>query len=301
MVTNTLGQQAVPAYVEASRPKAPVPFDGGNWGEVWDRERLKDLSVPKLGPSDWRPIPHDQFVGMAENALESAGFRISDSLNYVGLSRESAKKRVPDLPKYGRFLTMFGITHKDILPDVAGISWEMALVQSCDMSIALGGLFGKRVHVCSNGMFNADYSFRRKHTKGVDPSNMGEFTPVDDLLKNMIANVQQCAEIEVTRMAKYKETECTQDDARFLIIEAVKNGVIAKAHVLDVLEHFNNPEHVEFKEDNVWSLENAFTSFGRGRSLFDQGQKMSNLTKIIDQRFYSEEAEDKSTQLATTF
>jgi len=35
--------------------------------------------------------------------------------------------------------------------------------------------------------------------------------------------------------------------------------------------------------------------------LFDQGQKMSNLTKIIDQRFYSEEAEDKSTQLATTF
>jgi hypothetical protein len=102
-------------------------------------------------------------------------------------------------------------------------------------------------------------------------------------------------------MAKYKETECTQDDARFLIIEAVKNGVIAKAHVLDVLEHFNNPEHVEFKEDNVWSLENAFTSFGRGRSLFDQGQKMSNLTKIIDQRFYSEEAEDKSAQLATTF
>jgi len=68
-------------------------------------------------------------------------------------------------------------------------------------------------------------------------------------------------------------------------MEAAKANVMGNAATMRVLEHWEKPEHPEFKERNVWSLENAFTSNDRGQSLMTQSGRMSRLTDIIDARF----------------
>lgn len=263
--------------------KAPTPFDPGNWGEIVSVDTIRRNRVPVQGPDTWRPLPHHEYVDKIESTFIKNGFEISEPVHYRGKSRGNEK--ILDLPEYGRFLTLYGISHPLITP-IEGVTWESGWGNSYDMSIAAGGGLGRRVSVCSNGQYmGAEYGFKAKHTKGIDVDYSGHYERVFNLIELHIGKLLKYAETEAARIERWKAIEVTDDDARYVACEAHKQGVLGAAGAFRVLKHWKTPEHPEFKERNVWVLENAFTSEGRGSSLFNQDLNSVKLNSIINDRF----------------
>lgn len=263
--------------------QAPTPFDPGNWGEIVELEQIAKVRVPCLGPDTWRPLPHATYVQMFEQALDRHGFTKSDALHYCGDSRKN--ERIKDLPQKGRFLSLYGLEHPG-LPDIDGVNFEAGLGNSYDMTIAAGAGLGERVSVCSNGLYMGAISgFKRKHTIGIDRDREGMFDHVYELLDNAVGGIIAAAEGRAARIDRFKNTECGNKSARYVIMEAAKRKVIGPAAVLRVLKHWEEPEHPEFKDRNVWSLQNAFTSNDRGQSVFTQANRMGRLDGILDDHF----------------
>ena len=264
-------------------PSAPTPFDPKNWGERVDIQRISKIRVPQIGPDTWRPLPHDTFVSMIEQAFSRHGFELSEPLHYRAKTTKNAK--IKDQGEWGRFISLYGISHPG-LPSTSEMTWEAGFVNSYDMTKSASGGLGRRVSVCSNGMFmGASSQFRRKHTVGIDRDREGHFSHVYDLVDSAIRNLLPAAEAEVARIDRWRNTPCDDDDARYVAIEAAKAGVTGAAGMMRVMKHWEEPEHPEFKDRNVWSLENAFTSNDRGQSLLTQSGRMARLADIIDARF----------------
>ena len=266
-----------------TEPTPPTPFDPGNWGEITDIKTIQRTRVPSQGPDTWRPLPHGTFVEMIEQAFSRHGFTISEPVHYRAKARGNEK--IQDLPEYGRFLSLYGITHPG-LPSIEGLTWEGGFGNSYDMTMAAGGGLGDRVSVCSNGMYmGATHGFKRKHTVGMDRDRAGLFEHVFELVDNAIGGLLKQAEGRERQIKRFKNTGCEDVDARYVIMEAAKRGVIGAAATMRVLKHWETPEHREFKDRNVWSLQNAFTSNDRGRNMMTQSDRFGRLDGIINDRF----------------
>lgn len=264
-------------------PPPPTPFDPGNWGEITDIKTIERTRVPSQAPETWRPLPHGSFVHMIEQAFDRHGFTISEPLHYRGKSRGNAK--IMDLPEHGRFLSLYGIAHPG-LPDIDGLTWEGGFGNSYDMTVAAGGGLGERVSVCSNGQYmGATLGFKRKHTVGMDRDRDGVFQHVYDLVDSAVGGLLTQAEGRANQIERFKQTGCEDTDARYVIMEAAKRNVIGAAATMRVLEHWESPEHPEFKDRNVWSLNNAFTSNDRGRNMMTQSDRFTKLDSVINDRF----------------
>lgn len=264
-------------------PTAPTPFDPKNWGERADMNTIRKVRVPQLGPDTWRPLPHDTYVDMIEQAFSRHGFQLSEPTHYRAKTTKNPK--IKDQGEWGRFISLYGIAHPG-LPSTSEMTWEAGFINSYDMTKSAGGGLGRRVSVCSNGLFmGAQAEFRRKHTKNIDRDREGQFEHVYELIDNAVSHLLPAAEAETSRIERWKNIECSDDDARYVIMEAAKANVMGNSHTMRVLEHWETPEHPEFKDRNVWSLENAFTSNDRGASLMTQSSRMSRLADIIDDRF----------------
>ena len=265
---------------------APTPYNPKAWGERVDIGTIRRTRVPVRGPESWRPLPHDTFITMIERAFSQQGFEISEPVHYRAKSRDNGK--INDLPEYGRFLSMYGISHPQ-LASISGVTWECAFLNSYDMTSSAKSVMARRVMVCTNGCFfgsgEETAGFRRKHTKGIDKDREGHFQTLNDLITESIGGLLRQAEGEEQRILRWQNMECSNDDARYVAVEAAKQGVIGAAAVLRVLKHWETPEHPEFRDRNVWSLENAFTSNDRGQNLYSQGARMSRLDGIINDRF----------------
>tara|TARA_R100001480_G_scaffold28438_2_gene38828 strand:- start:15401 stop:16273 length:873 start_codon:yes stop_codon:yes gene_type:complete len=265
------------------QPVAPTPFDPGNWGEIVDIQTIKRTPVPVQGPQTWRPFPQHQYVEMIEQALTRHGFTNSDPIHYRAPSRDNGK--IKDLPEHGRFLSLYGIAHPE-LPSIEGMSWEVGAVNSYDMSKSVQLGLGNRVAVCSNGqMMGASHAFKRKHTVGINRDFDDHFEMIYSLVDSAVRGLFTQAEKESQRISRFKQTGCEDTDARWVILESAKSGVIGAAQTMKVLKHWEHPEHPEFKDRNAWSLLNAFTSNDRGRNIMTQGSRFTALSDIMDRRF----------------
>ena len=265
-------------------PPTPTAFDPKNWGKIVDFKTIERARIPTQGPETWRVFPQGTFIQMIEQAFDRHGFITSEPVHYMAPTRKNAK--IKDQPEHSRFLTMYGIAHPG-LPDSSGLNWESSWQNSYDMSMSAGGALGRRIQVCSNGMIigTVDAKANRKHTVGIDRDREGHFESIYSLVDGLVGGLLRRATIEMERIEGYKQAECTDNDARYVIMEAAKRDVIGDAATMRVLKHWEEPEHPEFKDRNVWSLENAFTSNDRGQSVLTQASRFSKLYDIIEDRF----------------
>lgn len=276
------------------QPVAPTPFDPGNWGEIVDIKTIQRTPVPVRGPETWRPFPQHQYVEMIEQAFSRHGFTYSEPLHYRAKSRDNGK--IKDLPEFGRFLSLYGITHPN-LPVVDGTSWEFAGVNSYDMSKSVQGGLGNRVRVCSNGqIMGASHVFKRKHTVGINRDRDDHFEMIYSLVDTAVRSLFGQAEKQASRIKTLKDIGCEDSDARWVIMEAAKENVIGAAQTMKVLKHWETPEHPEFKDRNAWSLINAFTSNDRGRNIMTQGLRFETLDGIMDRRFGGPIGDDNASE-----
>jgi hypothetical protein len=225
-----------------------------------NREFLRNLPVP-VGTETHRPIPHIQIV---EALIETLGFRhIQVAADEYAVSKDGAR--------------MFGLMELD--HEFSGCRFAIGIRNANDKSMRLALTVGYRVFVCSNMMFNGDFSpVLSKHSKN--------FNLVDSLSVG-VDRIQRSFEPLQRTVCDWKANILAPNDGRLIIYEAFVEGKLKVSPKLmkAVHGHFFNPQIEEFKEMNLWSLSNAFTSAFKDLKPFQQFQATAKLGPFLN-RYY---------------
>jgi len=205
-----------------------------------ERGDVFDVCTPE--PTDtWHPLPHITLINTVETALLDAGHRIVQSEH--ALTRDGKR--------------YFGVVQVGKTNSANDVTFVVGIRNSHDKSLPAGLVAGSQVFVCDNLAFCGEVSLYRKHTKFIRDE-------LDGLVRNAIGGVHHLWEREDNRIAAYKNTVIRSPKAHDLIIRALESGIVAGAHVPQVVKEWHRPTHDVFRERTVWSLHNAFTEALKG-------------------------------------
>lgn len=249
--------------------EAPPLCEGTSWGDCLPMNNIRQITTTPDRTASYSPVAHHVGIDLVEEALTRRNFEMSEPRHYVSKNRS-------------QFWSMYAVSHT-LLPDTGNeFSWEIAVRNSYDRSMSFGVAMGTRIFVCANGMLTADSFMKTKHTKNV-------WDRIHPLINNSVENLFGQAQSQHLRITTYKEEDARGDQyVDHVIMEAMRRGIVNPAGVAEVQKHWHTPEHPEFKDRNVWSLMNAFTSRDRGRSPFGptgHQKRMSDLSILLDEKY----------------
>jgi len=128
----------------------------------------------------------------------------------------------------------------------------IGLRNSHDQPFPVGLVAGTRVFVCDNLAFSGLIQIRRKHTRFA----------VRDLRQLTARAVGQLGNHLVAldkRIDAYSDKRLNDAQAHDIVIKATDCRAINTSQIPQVLGHWREPEHEEFRPRNAWSLFNSFT------------------------------------------
>ena len=198
-------------------------------------DRAELALVPTPSPTEtWRPVPHASVVEAVESAIQTRGFNIATER--FGLARDGQK--------------MFGVL---TLGRTGHPDWTycVGVRNSHDQSFAAGICCGVSVLVCSNLCFGGEHVLKRRHTSGIDLSEMAQ-DAFRYLADGFIGLEEQLENLR-------DRTLRDDDEARCLVVKAAEYGAIPSCDILSVFGEYRQPRHAEFNSRTHWSLLNAFT------------------------------------------
>jgi hypothetical protein len=225
-----------------------------------NREQLALIPVP-AGTATHKPIAHISIV----NALiETLGFRHINVVNdEYAVSHDGMK--------------MFGLLELDY--EFSGVRFAIGIRNANDKSMRLALTVGYRVFVCSNMAFRGDFSpVLAKHSKSFD---------LVDALSIGVDRIQRNFKPLETTISDWKANILSPNDARLIIYEAFVEGKLEVSPKLmrSVHGHYFEPQYDEFKQANLWSLSNAFTSSFKELKAIKQYQATAKLGPFLN-RYY---------------
>lgn len=224
-------------------PVLPLPLTTARKGlllhcgaKVIDRQSLSRIETP-TSTDTWYPLPHDFLLREIEAQLLSHGFKIGDCTH--ALSHEGR-----------RYFGVLQIHSANIT--ASDYSWIVGIRNSHDKTFPASLVMGTRVFVCDNLAFNGEVKLSRKHTR---------FAARD--LRFMTARAVGSLNAKFHRMderiAAYKVHRLTDKAAHDFIIKAIDCRSITPTALPEILHHWREPLHDEFRPRTMWSLFNAFT------------------------------------------
>lgn len=200
------------------------------------REELKEMPVPE-GTRTHQPLPHHAIVDVLEEALS---FRqVSVVKDEYAVSADGMK--------------MFGVM--DLNRGFDAGRFSIGMRNSNDKSMRLALTAGYRVFVCDNMAFSGDFTpLLHKHTSNLNLTD-SIAVAVDRIYRGLDSLAHQ-----ITLM---REHGLTDNDARLIIyrafVEKALKGV-TRQMMPTVHANYFEPAHEDFRQRNLWSLSNAFTS-----------------------------------------
>lgn len=206
------------------------------------RSEIGNVTLPASTRS-FIPINHDYFVDIVQDKLEDRGLRVVSEAH--GLSKEGANY-------FGMFEVVGRESHSDY-------STVIGLRNSHAKEFAAMIAVGSGVFVCDNLAFSGEVVVGHKHT-----TKVLQYLPL-----RIAAAMDQVIRLDVhqeLRYDKYKSTDFNDRDAEFHMIELMRQGALNTRSLPKVIEQWDNPDHDEFKNDNVWKLFNACTEAYKGTS-----------------------------------
>jgi hypothetical protein len=183
----------------------------------------------------FKPIAHAALIDELENSL---------SFRHIQIVRDEYAVS-PD------GMRLFGLLELDA--EYEGVRFAIGLRNANDKSMRLGMVAGYRVFVCDNMALSGDFKpLLAKHTKNfdlVEALSLGV-----DRIQRGFGPLREAIE------SKHRQL-IGEDTARSMIYRAFMENrfplkLMKKVHS----EFFIAPSHAEFKQQTVWSLENAFTT-----------------------------------------
>jgi hypothetical protein len=207
----------------------------GGKGKVVDRSQLATIPTP-LPVDRWHPIPHSTLVEEFEKSLVPHNMKISNE--------------VFKLDKKGQRL--FALMQISNCKNDEDFSFVAGLRNSHDKAVSAGLAVGEGVFVCSNLRFSGEITIGRKHTTSI----------MDDLPAMISGAVGRLAldwDVQAKHVSIYKSKDIGKLEGRNLLVECAKKNVFPRTQLMDVINEFENPRHMEFKDRNLWSLMNSVT------------------------------------------
>jgi hypothetical protein len=198
------------------------------------REKLSLIPTPPATDT-FQPIAHAALIDELENSL---------SFRHIRVVRDEYAV-TPDGMK------LFGLLELDA--EYEGVRFAIGLRNANDKSMRLGMVAGYRVFVCDNMALSGDFKpLLAKHTKHFD---------LVESLSIGVDRIQRGFEPLKDAIALKREHRLRDDEARSMIYRAfMENRFPLKLLKAVHREFFVAPSHAEFKQQTVWSLENAFTT-----------------------------------------
>ena len=205
-------------------------------------EGLKDYPAPEPR-GRWYPLAHTRVVDVVKNTLQEAGYIIQKER--YGLTGDGHR--------------FFGTIDLGT-PIAEGVALAVGVRNSTDQSFPLGFCAGSRVFCCDNLAFRSELLVRRKHTLN------GERNFIQ-AIGGAVTTLDSFKEAEADRIRRFLVTNLTAEQADSLILRSFEKGLIGCRDLPKVLHQWRNPAFPEFRQRNVFSLLNAFTSGLKERAI----------------------------------
>ena len=200
------------------------------------REELKELPIPE-GTRTHQPLSHYEIVEVLEESL---------SFRHLSVVRDEYAVSADGM-------RMFGVM--DLNNGFEGGRFSIGLRNSNDKSMRLALTAGYRVFVCDNMAFSGDFTpLLHKHTRNLE---------LKDSISIAVDRIQRGLDPLRQRIDAMRGMGLTDNDARLYIYRAFLEREIRglpRALMSGVHEHYFNPDDEAFRQRNMWSLSNAFTS-----------------------------------------
>ena len=246
---------------------------------------------------DTIPLPpaRNRFVPMAHKDLYDRTVKNLSMLNY----EVSNPHFLVDQSKQ-KFIATFGVKNNNTDNEYNEFTnkdykFEIGLINSNDGSMAAKLFTGTRVFVCANGQWSGEVTLSRKHTRnaGYDINRgLRDFTfDLEDTRKKTFKRFEQLKEYCFD----------SKTEVHDFVVETCQRNILPWQHAPKVLEHWNNPEHNEFKDRNGYCLFNAYTSHWRDSNQFSLSNKTEGLRRFIDEFKNPENIEADQQRSGTTY
>lgn len=250
----------------------PATYTNRKWGEAYSSlEPIRRIPLPACTDS-YVPVPQDTLFTMWTDAMHKAGFTTSDPLHWTNGAQ---------------FVSIVGISRDDLR--MAGVNAEFfytaGILNSYNKTRAISTGVGTQVMICQNGMFSAEVKLKTRHTLNV-------FDRLEEFVAHSVLTTSRRAASIRDMFNEYSQVEVSETDDNLIdhiLVEAARQEIIPGSGIMDVYKHWKTPEHAEFRDRNVWSLYNAFTSYNRGRSLFASADRYGRLHVLLKNAFQLEE------------
>jgi hypothetical protein len=236
---------------------------GHAWGKNYSIEEISEMPLP-APTKTYSPVPQASLYKMWSTRVVSAGYNISGEEHWATNDKDV-------------FVSLITISAPSI--DNTVLRWQAALINSYNKQVSIKTAVGANVFVCTNGCLSAEFMHRTKHTGGV-------WGRLEEFLFDSVDNIGVRIRAIANLFDKYKQADASSDrQVDHLVCKAYRAGIIPASGVGQVLDHWRTPEHPEFKDRNVWSLYNAFTSYDRGRSMFERSSRVNRLHGLLNDEF----------------
>ena len=262
-------------------PKAPTPFDGGNWGTLVTEDQMRRTSMAPEATRSHQPIEHAAAFDYFSGTMSRMGFVLSEPTLY--LTNDENRSNM---------YAGFGIAHVD-MPQDRDFQFQAFMINSHDKSYSLQVGAGHETFICTNGMVLAPLGISRaKHTRHVHRVDASGLPRWQNRVLQSCQNIQnECLRfLKLTGSLKTVGLDPSSTVHRkhvdHVLMEARRRGIINNAGVASVEKHWMTPEHEEFKSDEtVWRLMQAFTSHNRGKSAFRSTNTTSDMFNLFSDKF----------------
>jgi hypothetical protein len=220
-----------------------------------NREALKHLPIPETTDT-FKPIPHHELVEQIHECLSFR--RLSVVREEYAVSQDGMK--------------LFGLLELNV--EYAGVRFAIGLRNANDKSMRVGLVAGYRVTVCENKMLTGDFQpMLAKHSKNfnlLDALSVG----VDRIQRN-INTVNN--EIERKKVTLFDDSQARNLIYRAFLDQRFPISLLRSVHS----EYFVKPSYDEFKGNNLWALENAFTTNFKKLKPVQQFEAAAKLGKFL--------------------
>lgn len=207
-----------------------------------DRQALGKAELPASTRS-FQPINHDYFVDMVQDRLEDRGLKVLSEAH--GLTKNGQN-----------YFGMFEVVGKNLRADYSTV---VGLRNSHAKEFAAMIAVGSGVFVCDNLAFSGEIVIGHKHT-----TNVREYLPLR--IAAAMDQVVKLDDHQEKRYIAYKDRDFSNFEAEATIVDLFRKGALNTRNLPKVVEQWDQPDHEEFKNDNVWKLFNACTEAYKGTS-----------------------------------
>jgi hypothetical protein len=228
------------------------------------RDDIRGVTTPEPA-GRWVPISHDNLLTLVTDSIVGMGMHV--------VHESFAVTRGGD--------RMFGLMQVANGHNSDDYSWVCGIRNSHDKTFPAQLCVGSGVFVCDNLAFSSEIVIGRRHTTFINRD-----LPL--LVGKAIGLLSDKWNDQDNRIKSYRESELSNKDAAWLLLQAMRQQVFNKTKIDDIVGDWLKPRYPDTEPRNLWSLFNCVTEHlkprqgSKGHSLWDLPDRTTRLHALCD-------------------